>query len=144
MVVRLGTASEPAATAATGFGAGAGCRSPRHARTACRREGRQVGEEIYFNAVETLVKSLLTAVPTWNTVAAMTMEIPEAISAYSIAVAALSSRAKRRSNPAPKNVDRLFMMLCTFPSQQIYQMWNQGLVGRRHRIVAEIFWARQL
>ena len=82
------------------------------------------------------MKSALTAVPTWNTVAAMTMEIPEAISAYSIAVAALSSRAKRRSNPAPKDMDRLFMVLCTFPSQQICQVWNQGFVGGRHGIVA--------
>jgi hypothetical protein len=51
-------------------------------------------------------------------------------------VAALSSRAKRRSNPAPKDMDRLFMVLCTFPSQQICQVWNQGFVGGRHGIVA--------
>jgi hypothetical protein len=53
-----------------------------------------------------------------------------------MAVAALSSRAKRRSNPAPKDVDRLLIVLCTFPSQQIYQVWNQRFVGRRHGIVA--------
>jgi hypothetical protein len=51
----------------------------------------------YFIAVDTLVNRVLTLDPRLTTEAAMATPTPDAIIAYSIAVAPVSSRTKRRT-----------------------------------------------
>jgi hypothetical protein len=52
----------------------------------------------YFNEVLTLVYMFLTSEPMTATVPTMAIETPEAINAYSIAVAPASSSTKRRKD----------------------------------------------
>lgn len=72
--------------------------------------------QAYFRAVETLLNIAFTLEPSVTTVAAMTMETPDAINAYSIAVAPLSSRTKRPSDAAtafPEDLNMAFCLLCS-------------------------------
>jgi len=70
----------------------------------------------YFIAEETRENIPVTLEPRAATVPTMTMEIPEAINAYSMAVAPPSSRTKRRSDVESATVEGLIMALCLFVS----------------------------
>jgi hypothetical protein len=56
------------------------------------------GGQFYFSWLEMLLNVLFSDVPMEFTAATITIEIPAAISAYSIAVAPASSQTKRRKS----------------------------------------------
>ena len=93
----------------------------------------------YFIAVDTVVNRPLTLDPRFATEAAMATATPDAIIAYSIAVAPVSSRAKRRTGVAIVSLVNLNMCsafcLLAFGSKECREMRDQRFVGRRHRII---------
>jgi hypothetical protein len=67
----------------------------------------------YFNAEDTVVNRPFTFAPNVVTVPMMTIEMPPAINAYSIAVAPPVFRAKRRSNVQIAVVEDFIMVRAT-------------------------------
>ena len=103
------------------------------------KAGSKGRKDVYFNAVETVLNMFFTFVPRPPTTLTMATETPEAISAYSIAVAPRSSLKKRWNAVRIARLEALNMAgFSWFGITTASAGADQRFVGRRHRIVAQI------